>query len=190
MPTKIKIRTPEGKTKTVSLSDVRPYWLYDTATIDTTTTEYRFFQTPSGKTIHDTNLQQFSTIQIGWTLEVHTIRIVPRPSITIADMELIAGDAVVSFLREGIEEIFTLPLVMLNAGCGLSGATTNTAEDVVSLGTPASGAVLKMPIRFLLYGGETFNFKLQYAAALSALSTSRKIYMVLDGVLKKGIRGA
>lgn len=189
MATKIKIRTPEG-VKTVGISDVRPYWLYDTATISNGDTEHYFFRTPENKTIVDTNLRQFSTIQVGWTFEVSAIRIVPRVNIPIADMEIIFQNAVVTFLREGDIEIFTIPSVMLNAGCGLYGATTNTSEDVVSLGIPASGAILKLPIHFLIYGGETFQFRMQFNPAISGLAADRKVYMILDGILKRGIRGA
>lgn len=187
--TQLKIKTAEG-TKTVNLSDVRPYWLYDSITVANTDTESYFFRTPEGKTLVDTNLKQFSTIQVGWTFEVSTMRIVPRANISIADLKIIIANSVISFLREGDIEVFSLPALMLNAGCGLYGATTTTSTDLVSQGTPSSGAVLKMPIRFLLYGGETFNFRLQYNPAISGLSASRKIYLVLDGVLKRGVRGA
>lgn len=189
MPTKLKIRTPEG-VKEVGLSDVRPYTLYDTATIDSADTEEYFFRTPEGKTLVDTNLKQFSTIQVGWTFEVASMRIIPRVNIPIADMELIFANSVITFLREGDIEIFTMPSVMLNAGCGLTGATTNTAEDLVSLGLPSAGAVHRNAIRFLLYGGETFNFRMQWNPAVGTLAASRKIYLVLDGILKRGVRGA
>ena len=190
MPTQVKVQTPEG-VRTIALSDVRPYWLYDTATIATADTEHYFFRTPENKTLVDTNLRQFSTIQVGWTFDISTIRVVPRVAIPIADMEILFANTVTTFLREGDIEIFTLPTVMLNAGCGLFGATTNTAEDIVSLGIPASGAVMKLKWPIVLYGGETFQFRTQWNPAVSAsLSASAKVYMVLEGTLKRGVRGA
>lgn len=190
MPTKLKIKTPEG-VKEVGLSDVRPYTLYDTVTYAAATakSEDYFFRTPEGKTLVDTNLKQFSTIQVGWTFEVASMRIIPRCNISIADMETLFTGSVVTFLREGDIEIFTMPTIMLNAGCGLYGATTNTAEDIVSLGLPSAGAVHRNAIRFLLYGGETFNFRITHTPAVT-LAAERKIYLVLDGILKRGVRGA
>lgn len=192
MPTKIKVPTPEG-VKTIGLSDVRPYWLYDTESVTAAagTKDLYYFRTPQGKTIRDTNLRQFSTIQVGWTLEVTNIRCIPAPNAAVADLEILFGEGqpVLTFLREGDIEIFTLPLIMANAGCGFYGATTVTNQDIISLGTPASGAILKLPIRFLIYGGETFNFRLQ-AVTSSAMSAAVNVMIVLDGILKRGVRGA
>lgn len=191
MSTKLKIRTPEG-VKEVGLSDVRPYWLYDTLSISNGDTEGYFFRTPENKTLVDTNLKQFSTIQVGWTFEVSAIRVVPRVAISLASAEIIFNNSVVSFLREGDIEIFSIPTVMLNAGCGLTGAVYGhaSAVDIVSLGVPSASSVLKQPIRFLLYGGETFNFRIQFNPAISGLAAAARIYLVLDGILKRGVRGA
>lgn len=189
MATKLKIRTPEG-VKEVGLSDVRPYVLYDTVAVATGASEGYFFRTPENKVLVDTNLKQFSTIQVGWTFEVSEMRLIPRVNIPIADMELIFANSVLTFLREGDIEIFTMPAMMLNAGCGLHGATTNTAEDVVSLGLPSAGAVHKLSIRFLIYGGETFNFRWQWNPVVGTLAATRSVYLALVGVLKRGVRGA
>lgn len=197
MATKFKVRTPEG-VKTVGLSDVRPYWLYDTITVllAAGAKEDYFFRTPEGKTLRDTNLKQFSTIQVGWTFEVSAMRLIPNAATPAADLEELfgTGQAIVSFLREGDIEIFTVPAIMLNAGCGLygsldSGGTLATSRDLVSLGIPASGAVMKIPIKFLLFGGETFNFRFQ-ATTTGALSANLKLNLTLEGVLKRGVRGA
>lgn len=192
MPTKVKIQTPEG-VKEVGISDVRPYWLYDTEQITAAagTKDEFFFRTPQGKTIRDTNLRQFSTIQVGWTFEVTNMRVIPQVNASLADLEELFGNGqpVITFLREGDIEIFTIPAIMLNAGCGFYGATTVNASDIVSLGTPASGAILKLPIRFLIYGGETFNFRFQ-AVTTNAMTAAVNISLVLDGILKRGVRGA
>ena len=177
--------------RTISLYDVRPYCLYDTETITSGagTKEVYFFRTPEGKTILDTNLKQFSTIQTGWKFEVAEIRLIPLESASLSDLEAIfgTGQAVLSYLKEGDIEIFTFPAVMFNAGCGLHGCTTATDADIVSLGLPTATAVMKLPVRLIIYGGQTFNFVLK---ASTGGTNNVKIRCCLLGILQRGVVGA
>ena len=174
-----------------SLYDIRPYCLYDTETITSGagTKEVYFFRTPEGKTILDTNLKQFSTIQTGWKFEVAEIRLIPLESTSLSDLEAIfgTGQAVLSYLKEGDIEIFTFPAVMFNAGCGLHGCTTETGADIVSLGLPTTTAVMKLPVRLIIYGGQTFNFVLRASTGGTA---NVKIRCCLVGILQRGVVGA
>jgi hypothetical protein len=188
--TVIKAKTPEG-TKTYKLEDIRPFWLYDVITILTTNTavEFFFFQTPQGKTLVDTNLRQFSTIQVGWTFDITRMRLVPQASMSSANGELIFDQAVMTYLKEGDIEIFSLPAMMLNAGCGFAGATTVTNTDMVSLGLPSLSSVLKLPFALTLVGGKTFLFRLRTNAVITP-SVNTRITMVLEGILRRDVVGA
>ena len=174
-----------------SLYDVRPYCLYDTETITSGagTKEVYFFRTPENKTILDTNLKQFSTIQTGWKFEVAEIRLIPLESAAASDLEAIfgTGQAVLSYLKEGDIEIFTFPAVMFNAGCGLHGCTTHSSADIVSLGLPTATAVMRLPVRLIIYGGQTFNFVFR---ASTGGSNDVKIRCCLVGILQRGVVGA
>jgi hypothetical protein len=201
--TQLQIKTPTG-TQTVNLSDVRPYWLYDTVVVANGFTQDYFFRTPQSKVLADTNLRQFSTIQVGWTYEVSAMRIIPRwrPAANgahtqISDIENVLAAGTITFLREGDIEIFNLPIAMMNSGCGITGYATTANQEIASLGTPADGAKLKNPVRFLLYGGETFNFRFDFngntaftgfaGAAVANLTANLPFHMVLDGILKRGV---
>ena len=189
MSTVVKTRTPEG-VRRFRLEDVRPYWLYDEFNILPTNvhTEFVYFQNPD-KTIFETNMRQFSSLPIGWIFDATRIRVVPIPSITVADAELLFGRSVVSYLKEGDIEIFTIPALMLNSGCGLLGATTVTATDIVSLGDPSHAAVMKLPFPITIRGGKTFQFKLKFPVAPTPAAATR-IKMVLDGILRRDVVGA
>jgi len=179
--------------RTISLYDVRPYCLYDTETVTSAagSKEIYFFRTPENKTILDTNLKQFSTIQTGWKFEVAEIRLIPLENAAAADLEILFGEgrAVLSYLKEGDIEIFTFPAVMFNAGCGLCGSTTYTSADIVSLGLPSATAVMRLPVRLIIYGGQTFNFVLK-ASTSTAMSADVKIRCCLVGILQRGVVGA
>ena len=179
--------------RTISLYDVRPYCLYDTETVtkEAGAKEVYFFRTPEDKTILDTNLKQFSTIQTGWKMEVAEIRLIPLENTSAADLEILFGEgrAVLSYLKEGDIEIFTFPAIMFNAGCGLHGCTTVTDSDIISLGAPTATAVMRLPIRLIIYGGQTFNFVLR-AHTSTAMSNDVKIRCALVGILQRGVVGA
>ncbi|MCL6577982.1 MAG: hypothetical protein K6T73_01165 [Candidatus Bathyarchaeota archaeon] len=190
MATTIKAKTPEG-VKSYKLEDVRPYFLYDTVTIATsnTDTEKYFFQTPENKTSIDTNLKQFSTIQIGWVFDVTKMRLIPKASMKLVDIEEIFDDSIITYLKEGDIEIFSMPGIMLNAGCGISGATTTADSDVISLGLPSNSAVEKLPFPLTIAGGKTFLFRWRFATAPTP-TVEAKVRMVLEGILRRDIVGA
>jgi len=190
MSTVVKAKTPEG-IKKYKLEDVRPYWLYDTITITNvnTATEFYFFQTPQGKTVVETNLKQFSTIQIGWVFDVTRMRLLPQANISLADIEELFTDCIVTYLKEGDVEIFSLPSIMLNAGCGLHGSTTYTDSEIVSLGLPSLSSVMKLPFPLTIQGGKTFVFRMKYDVAPTPVVT-REIAMILEGILRRDVVGA
>jgi hypothetical protein len=180
--------------KTYGIVEVRPYFLYDTVEIPTTgVTEAYTFLTPEGKTLSDTNLKQFSQIPVGWVFEIHSIRLIPRAKVSINDLETVLEGWIVSYIKEGDTSIFDCPAIVFNAGCGLHGAVATTATattiDTVSLGLPSSGAVWKPKFPLYIRGGETFNFRHRWSVAPTP-STAVKIYHLLDGVLKRPVRGA
>lgn len=193
--TKVDVRTPEG-VKSYKLEDVRPYFLFDTNAVlnGNALTEFFFFRTPEGKSTVETNMTQFSSIQQGWIFDVKRIRMMFNNSISLADAKTMYNGAdskgtTVSYLKEGDIEIFSLPTEMLNAGCGLSGATTETATSFLSAGLPSQSSVLQMPFPLTIYGGRTFQFKLKYNAAPNPTATVR-LKMVLEGILRREIVGA
>lgn len=172
------------------LEDVRPFYLYDRLSLTSASgTEQYYFQTPESKTIIDTNLKQFSTIQIGWTFDVQKIRLILNPDVSIANAKLLASRSVVTYLKEGDVEIFSLPSIMLNSGCGLTGATTTTSTEVVSLGLASQSAVHKLPFPLTIAGGRTFQFRQKWNS-LSGISGTVIVYMVLEGILRRDIIGA
>lgn len=189
---KLVMKTPTG-TKKVGLYDVRPYWLYDRETIRNGDTEKYFFQSPEGKTIADTNLKQFSTIQYGWQFELHAIRVIPNTKVSIADAENLFANTALTLFKEGDVEVFSAPALIFSAGAGLTGAVSTTATDttidIVSNGLPTPSAVLRLPVPLLIQGGETFNIRLAFQPAVS-LSADSKVYIVLDGILKRPVKGA
>jgi len=189
-----------------NLKDVRPYWLYDTVTISTTPSDVYAFQTPEGsdsKGVHDTNLKQFSTIQVGWQFVCDKIRVVPRfiaeqtedaanHLTLLEDLNTIFSNGVLSFYREGDIEVWRAPLVLFTAGCGpMAGVSASNATDnlaVWSNGLPSFGSVMKLPVPIILSGGRTFVFKIGFPSGLS-LNSSRKLWIVLDGMLSREVVG-
>jgi len=189
MTTEIKVGERKFK-----LEDVRPYWLYDTILAANGDVEHILFRTPDRPLVTDTNLKQFSQIQMGWTFDVVKMMVQPAIDISIADAEILFANCVVSYMKEGDIEIFSIPILMLNAGCGLAGAVSTTATattlDMVSLGTPSRPSALKLPFPLTIAGGATFQFRIRWATALSGLSASRRIRLVLEGILRRGVVGA
>ena len=186
---KVKVTTPAGRKVTVGLYDYRQYWLYDRETINNGDTVKYFFQSPEGKTLSDTNLRQFSTIQFGWQLEVHAIRIIPDPTISTADLKNLFKDMAVVFIREGTDQIFFAPGLVFTAGAGLYGYTTETSTSILSNGLPTPGAVLKLAVPILIKGGDTINIRVEWNPAVT-LSASTKMWMVMDGLLRRPVRGS
>ena len=184
---KVVVQTPEGKKK-VNLYDYRPYWLYDRESITNGSTEKYFFQSPEGKSIVDTNLKQFSTIQVGWRFEVHAIRVIPAVDISTADAEALFTNSALTFYREGDIEVFSAPTMLFPAGAGLYGATTETSTNIIANGMPTPQSVLRLPVPILIKGGETFNIRVAWNPAVS-LSATTKMYVVLDGILKRPLKG-
>jgi hypothetical protein len=185
----ITVKTPNGQMQ-YKLEDVRPYFLFDTASVASTSTELYFFQSPESKTSVETNLKQFSTIQTGWVFDVTKMRIVPRPSLSIADAKLLFENSIITYLKEGDIEIFSLPAIIMGAGAGLAGATTTTDTDIVSLGAPSQAALLKLPFPITITGGKTFTFRWKWDAAPSTISATTKVWMVLEGILRREVVGA
>jgi hypothetical protein len=183
-----------GQTKSFKLEDVRPYWLYDSNLIATGGADYYYFQDPSGKSTVETNLKQFSTIQIGWVFDVTRIRLLPRTTMTIADLQTIFLNSIITYLKEGDIEIFSLPALMINAGAGITGATTVNATSIPTLGLPSLSAVIKLPFPLTLTGGKTFVFRLHYdgtgVGTVSGTTNAAKIWMVLEGILRREVVGA
>jgi len=176
--------------KRYKLEDVRPFYLYDRLSLTSSSAaEQYYFQSPENKTIINTNLKQFSTIQVGWVFDVQKIRLIPTPSTSIADLKILAGESVVTYLKEGDVEIFSLPSVMLSSGCGLAGASTNTSTDIASLGLPSQSSVHRLPFPLTIAGGRTFQFRQKWAS-LASLSTTCVVYLVLEGILKRDVVGA
>lgn len=192
MPQGTVIKTATGKA--YNIVEVRPYFLYDTIKIPTTgISEAYTFLTPEGKTLGETNIKQFSQIPVGWIFEVHSIRLIPWPQTSLADLELCLTGCVVSYIKEGDMDIFQAPAILFNAGCGIAGAVSTTATattlDIVSLGLPSSGAVWKPKAPIYIRGGETFNFRFRWDTAPTP-SAQVKIYHLLEGMLKRPVRGA
>ena len=183
-----------GQTKSFKLEDVRPYWLYDTNTIATSGSDYYYFQDPSGKSTVDTNLKQFSTIQIGWVFDVTRIRLVPRTTVIISDLQAMFLNSIVTYLKEGDIEIFSLPALLMSAGAGLTGGTTVNATSLPTLGLPSLSAVIKLPFPLTLTGGKTFTFRLHYdgtgVGTITGTTNAAKIWMVLEGILRREVVGA
>lgn len=185
---KVKVKTPAGRKVAVGLYDYRSYWLYDTEEITNGQTEAYFFQSPEGKSITETNLKQFSTIQAGWQFEVHAIRVIPPTTISTADAENVFYGSAITLLKEGDIEVFSAPTIIFTAGAGLYGATTETSANIISNGLPTPTAVLKLPVPILIRGGETFNIRMLWSPAVS-LTAPVKLQMVLDGILRRPVRG-
>lgn len=180
----------EQKKKVV---DFRPHFLFDTVSIATAnaTTEFYFFRTPEGKTTLETNLQLYSSIPVGWIFEVSKMRLIPNADITPADLSEIFGTvtaqlSTVTYLKDGDTEIFTLPAIMLNAGCGV---VSNVTTAIGTLGIPSNNATFTFGFPLTITGGRTFSFKYKFGAAPTPAVAS-KIQMVLEGILKKEVVGA
>ncbi len=186
---KVVVRTPTGRKRVVRLSDYRPYWLYDKEVITPTTTEVYFFQSPEGKALPDTNLKQFSTIQVGWEFEIHAIRVIPSVKISTADAEELFENSAITFYKEGDIEVFSAPTLLFPAGAGLYGATTETNTNILANGVPTPTAVNKLPIPIMIRGGETFNIRMLFQPPPSGLSGNVPVKMVLDGILRRPVKG-
>ena len=184
---KVIAKTPEG-TKVVKLYDVRQYWLYDTEEISNGDTEKFFFQSPEGKTLAQTNLRQFSTIQFGWTFEVYAIRVIPSIKTSTSNLKNLLDTSVLTFYREGDVEVFTAPTVIFPAGAGIYGNTTETDTSILANGMPTPQAVMGFKTPLIIKGGETFNIRVLWSPAVS-LTTDVPLKIVLDGILKRPIKG-
>jgi len=186
---KVAVKGPAGKKKVVRFSDYRPYWLYDKEVITPSTSEVYFFQSPEGKPLTETNLKQFSTIQVGWEFEIHAIRVIPSLKVSTSDAEELFENSVITFYKDGDVEVFSAPTVLFPAGAGLYGATTETNTNIIAHGLPTPTAVLKLPIPILVIGGQTFNIRMLFNPVPSSLSGNVPVKMVLDGILRRPIRG-
>lgn len=187
--TKIGVVGPGGVKKTYKLEDVRPFWVYDTVPIATSAVAATFFQSPQGKTLADTNLTQFSTLPQGWTFDAVKVRIILAPTITLADAQALLYRSVITYLKEGIEQIFTLPTVLCGAGAGLSGNTTLTGTSILTNGLPTHSTAMKLPFPLSIVGGRTFQFQIAFASAIT-LTATQYVTMALDGVLRKSVVGS
>lgn len=185
---KITVRTPTGRKVRVGLYDYRSYWLFDTEIIQEGMTEVYFFQSPEGKSAAQTNLKQFSTIQAGWEFEVHAIRVIPEPGISATDAQNLFKNCSLTLLKEGDIEVFAAPAVIFTAGAGVYGFTTEADKSVISNGLPSPTAINKLPIPILIKGGETFNIRILWSPAVS-LSRTISLQLVLDGILRRPVRG-
>jgi len=203
----VTVKSPTGKVITKKkLTDARPYWIYDTATLSTSLADTYVFQSPEGsdnKTIIDTNLKQFSTLQVGWQFVCNKIRIIPRfmsygdatnAVSLMKDIDTIFSYGVLSFLREGDIEVWRAPLILFGAGCGpMSSVATADSTNAPALaswsnGLPSAGSVMVLPIPIILVGGRTFTFKLSFATG-KTLEAERKLWVCLEGMLSREVVG-
>ena len=192
--TKIGVTGPGGQRKTYKQEDVRPFWVYDTVSIATAATEAVFFQSPQGKVLAETNLTQFSTLPQGWVFDAVKMRFILPQNIDEVDAKALLNTSVLTYLKEGIEEIFTLPAILCGAGGGLYGhlsttVTASTASVGIGNGLPTQASAMKLPFPLSIVGGRTFQFRLKFESAVT-LGATRKCKMVLDGVLRKAVVGA
>lgn len=194
--TKIAVKGPGGEKKTFKLEDVRPFWIYDTVTLTAATnyTESMFFQSPQGKTPLETNLTQFSTLPQGWTFDAVKIRLAVNTDCSIVNFKGLFSQNVITYLKEGIEDIFTLPAFIVGAGGGINGNTTQTATDLVSNGLPTQASALKLPFPLSIVGGRTFQFRMRMGGTagtgFTPTTSNVRAQMVLEGILRKSVVGA
>lgn len=190
----VKFRTPEGDVKAFKLEDKRPFWVYDTITLTAATnyTESMFFQSPQGKTPLETNLTQFSTLPQGWTFLARKIRLGVNSDVSLANIEGLFSRNVITYLEEGINDIFTLPAYIIGAGGGISGITTATSADVLSHGLPTQASALKLPAPLPIVGGRTFQFRMKMGGTagtgFTPATSDVRVNMTLEGILIKDVR--
>jgi hypothetical protein len=120
--------------------------------------------------------------------------LVPRPSLSVADAQVIFENSLITYLKEGDIEIFSFPSLLLNAGAGITGTTTVGITSMVNLGWPTLSAVMKLPFPLTLTGGKTFVFRMKWDAAVAYATTTpgyyNSIWMILEGILRREVVGA
>lgn len=183
------ISTPAGVYR---LTDVKYYVLFDTVTVANGGQEYKFFLDPSGKTSAETNIQQYGQLQTGWVFETQRIRVLLETDITMADAKILVGvgNSIISYIKDADNEVYTIPTILLSSGAGLFGISNATNAEMITLGLPSLSSVYTLPFATKIIGGKAYYFRLKYGTALAGLSGSRKIQMVLEGVLGREVVGS
>lgn len=170
--------------------------LYDSISITTTATEFKFFSTPRGqssKTTWHTNLDTAGSLPNPKTHVVDGIRVVPTQLITssmLADYrQLLWNQTWFELTIGGLKPYLQVPLWYLPAGFGLpgfsdsGGLTSVTAYAQVSNGAPIMGnffGIRSHPI--LLPSQQTFSATIHADSALSSMSQAIRTWVVFEGL--------
>ncbi len=100
-----------------------------------------YFTREGGVDLRDTSMVTAGQVPAGEEWIIATIQVVPPAAINRADLVLLMDNALIRVIRQDVR-IYQAPLQYNVAGTGIAGATTATAEQFVSLGTPSPMAVL------------------------------------------------
>lgn len=164
-------------------------FLYDRVSITSTATEVKAFQTPLGqsnKTHLDTNMKIAGQLEAHQTFWVWLMRFIPAMNAVIADTILILNG---SYLEFQIGDAFPMiaPAMLFPGGAGIVGLSqagdTGTGAFAYN-GTTSKEGLFKFARPFKIDPNQTFSVTIKIPTALSGLSASTNVWVVLEGLTK------
>lgn len=173
----------------------RWYPIYDRVTYVTAgQTELQFFVNQIGagtpaKTKADTNMKTSEVLPQGKSHATHALRLILPTDITIDDAQKILKDCILT-LNINDEEIMVVPAILFAAGCGIdamSNITPAATEKQVNNGGPLAKQIQSLGKEPLEWDNKgTLKVNLEWPA-LQPISADKKIEILLDGYLTKGL---
>ena len=171
--------------------------LYDSELITAALTELRFFVNPlgsGGKTKAYTNLETSAQLSVPKSHLIDGFRFVPTSDIADADQltflrDILWQDTYIEFTVGGLKSYLDVPTWYLPAGFGFAGFSELDASAApavsrqISNGHPVFGnyfSIKSHPI--LIPSQQTFKFTWRADAALAAVTTDTRVWVVLEGV--------
>lgn len=199
LPPGVFVDTISGQAiRIVGLYDWYIYDMINQGTSMTDAANLIFFSVPvsSTKSLRFTNLQQASTLPVGWEAFVYKVRIVAPPDTTLADLQIIQRFGLVEFTIGQSELAVQYPMLLAQAGTGINGsmalmartdaAATAIRDAALQLGsqTPAGIPPLLYPLVIAMQ--QTIQGKVTWLVpSTQTLGAARDIFYALQVALKR-----
>lgn len=177
----------------------RPYW--DSAQVSAgTDVGSTMFQVPKGsgtsiwgsgaKKLYDTNMIAAGSFPKGYNYEIFTIQFIPDVAISVLDARILLFGSILELSVQDISR-YQSPLVLCNAGGGLSGAlnivaasqTANT--QVTTNGTPSAKQVNAFEDPIVIEATEAVSVQLTFPV-LTGITANTKFWVLFNGRLTRG----
>ena len=123
------------------------------------------------------------------TMQVYTIRVVPAPTATFADIQLVTGTGYLVFTIGNVPRL-TAPIFAFPAGTATitypDAGSTGTGISA-SFGSPDRTSIKRFKIPYEIGIGQNFDITLYWPTAPSGLSASTYFWILMEGPKTRGI---